>query len=96
MKISRQAWYQGCEREKRRAERVQRITREVTTLRLKQPRLGTRKLHYILQNTPEPMLHIGRDRLFTILRLAHLLVRPGGPTIKQQIVITVSIDIQTC
>ena len=76
MKISRQAWYQGCEREKRRAERVQRITREVTTLRLKQPRLGTRKLHHILQNTPEPVLHIGRDRLFTLLRLAHLLVHP--------------------
>jgi hypothetical protein len=49
MKISRQAWYPGCEREKHRAERVQRITREITMLRLKQSRLGTRKLHHILQ-----------------------------------------------
>lgn len=74
MKISRQAWYQGCQRERDKEERVQCIIQAVKTLRIEQPRLGTRKLHHLLRNNPEPMLHVGRDRLFSILRQARLLV----------------------
>ena len=38
------------------------------------PRLGTRKLHYILQEDLRGMgLKIGRDKLFSILKLEHLL-----------------------
>lgn len=42
-----------------------------------QPRIGTRKLHHLLQ---QPMLHLkikmGRDGLFDVLRQARLLVHP--------------------
>jgi transposase InsO family protein len=76
MKISRQAWYQGCQREQCKAERAQRITAEVKELRIKQPRLGARKLQNMLANRDDSPLYIGRDRLFTILRQARLLVRP--------------------
>jgi transposase InsO family protein len=39
------------------------------------PRLGTRKLHYLLHDELKE-LHIGRDRLFRILRANHLLINP--------------------
>lgn len=44
---------------------------------MQQPRLGTRKLHHILNGRPDTALHIGRDRLFTVLRQAGLLVCPA-------------------
>jgi putative transposase len=43
-------------------------------MRLWQPRLGTRKLHYLLQCQPLLELQVGRDRPFSILRERRLLV----------------------
>lgn len=40
------------------------------------PRLGTRKLHYILSDELKE-LQVGRDRLFRILRSNHLLISPA-------------------
>lgn len=76
MGISRQAWYQSLQRERDREKQAQRVVKQVTAIRLHQPRLGTRKLHYLLQQQPEPTLHVGRDRLFQILRCSRLLVVP--------------------
>lgn len=76
MGISRQAWYQSLQRERGRERQAQHIVEQVTSIRLHQPRLGTRKLHYLLRQQPEPALHVGRDRLFQILRGARLLVIP--------------------
>lgn len=76
MGISRQAWYQSLQRERGRAMQAQSIIEQVTAIRLQQPRLGTRKLHYLLRQSPEPALHVGRDRLFDILRCSRLLVMP--------------------
>ncbi len=47
----------------------------VQDIRLEMPRIGTRKLYYMLQ----PVLKekkVGRDRLFDILRANHLLIKP--------------------
>ncbi|SQA40501.1 transposase [Yersinia enterocolitica] len=66
MGISRQAWYQSLQRERRREIQAQNIIEQVTTIRLQQPRLGTRKLHDLLRQQAEPALHVGRDRLLTI------------------------------
>ena len=49
MGISRQAWYQSLQRERGRERQAQHIVEQVTTIRLHQPRLGTRKLHYLLR-----------------------------------------------
>ncbi|WP_425511039.1 IS3 family transposase [Yersinia canariae] len=76
MGISRQAWYQSLQREREREKQAQRVVEQVTAIRLHQPRLGTRKLHYLLWQRPEPALHVGRDRLFEILRCSRLLVQP--------------------
>ena len=76
MEISRQAWYQSLQRERGKAIQAQNIIGQVTAIRLQQPRLGTRKLHYLLRQSPEPALQVGRDRLFEILRCSRLLVMP--------------------
>ena len=39
------------------------------------PKLGTRKLYYILK-TELTLLNIGRDKLFRILRVNNLLIKP--------------------
>ncbi|MGB8928864.1 MAG: IS3 family transposase [Pantoea agglomerans] len=74
MGISRQAWYQGRHREDCKAEQIKRITDVVRDVRLRQPRLGTRKLYYLLHQRTDVVLHTGRDRLFKILKQARLLV----------------------
>lgn len=74
MGISRQAWYQSLQREAGKEEQARHLVEQVTAIRLHQPRLGTRKLHHLLRQRPEPALHVGRDRLFSILRCARLLV----------------------
>ena len=50
--------------------------RFVRQVRLRQPRVGTRKLHYLLQGQDDGGLKVGRDRLFQILAEHRLLVPP--------------------
>lgn len=52
------------------------IASYVKRLRLRQPRIGTRKLHYLLHCQPNNSLKVGRDRLFKILAEYRLLVLP--------------------
>ncbi len=56
----------------------QQILALVKEKRMKQPRLGTRKLHYLLQQERKSH-HVGRDKLFSILRANNLLVKPRKP-----------------
>lgn len=52
------------------------ILKEVEEIRSAMPRLGTRKLHYLLQGALQThAIHMGRDRLFDLLRDHGLLVR---------------------
>ena len=59
MGISRQAWYQSLQREAGKEEQARHLVEQVTAIRLHQPRLGTRKLHHLLRQRPEPALHVG-------------------------------------
>ncbi|PKA67760.1 transposase InsO family protein [Pseudomonas baetica] len=68
MGISRQAYYKrnrACDARARHAQEVMGFVREK---RLRQPRLGTRKLHNLMRTEPEMSVKVGRDRLFNILR----------------------------
>lgn len=76
MGISRQAWYQSRQREDKREKQARHVVEQVVGIRLHHPRLGTRKLHHLLHLRPEVASHVGRDRLFRILRCARLLVTP--------------------
>lgn len=49
----------------------------MVAIRLHHPRLGTRKLHHLLQLQPEVTSHVGRDKLFQILRIARLQIVAG-------------------
>ncbi|MFB0725533.1 IS3 family transposase, partial [Aeromonas salmonicida] len=59
--ISRQAYYKRNRVADVRHAQVVRFVRQV---RLRQPRVGTRKLHYLLQGQDDGGLKVGRDRLF--------------------------------
>jgi len=77
MGISRQAYYQGLERQDEVRQCNERVIELVRSKRLRQPRLGTRKLHHLLWSSFEyEGLKVGRDALFDILRQSHMLVPP--------------------
>lgn len=73
--ISRQAHYQGQQRQMQRVAEDQLIVELVQGIRQRHPRLGGRKLHHELQQ-PLAALGIarGRDALFDLLRAHNLLV----------------------
>ncbi|EKP0302619.1 IS3 family transposase [Aeromonas veronii] len=74
--ISRQAYYKRNRvADERHAQGLQ-VVRFVRQVRLRQPRVGTRKLHYLLQGQDDGGLKVGRDRLFQILAEHRLLVQP--------------------
>jgi putative transposase len=75
--MSRQAYYQGLRRQDQVRECNERVIELVRSKRLRQPRLGTRKLHHLLSDSfTSEGLKVGRDALFGILRQSHMLVAP--------------------
>jgi len=54
------------------ANKVVELVKEV---RIRMPRIGTRKLHYLLQPKLKD-LGVGRDRLFAILKANHMQIAP--------------------
>jgi transposase InsO family protein len=75
--MSRQAYYKQVRAERACRERDQQVMALVQETRRRQPRIGVRKLHYLLR---EPLaaagIKLGRDGLFRALKRAHLLVPP--------------------
>lgn len=75
--ISRQSIYQAEERIRTRRDRLKDVRPMVQDVRKDMPRLGTRKLYYLLKDEFEVKgLKLGRDALFDHLRSEHLLIRP--------------------
>lgn len=75
--ISRQAYYKRIHAEIGRAARNSVAQAMVQQVRLTQPKIGTRKLYYLLkQRLTQAGLKMGRDGLFDALRRAHMLVHP--------------------
>ena len=75
--ISRQAVYQAKQRAEFRASELAKIKPLVQTIRMQMPRLGTRKLYYLLKDDfVSRGVKIGRDALFDYLREEHMLIRP--------------------
>lgn len=77
MGMSRQAYYKGLACERQKLEQHATVIALVSQTRQRQPRVGTRKLHDMLQQPlHEAGVKIGRDGLFAVLREAHMLVAP--------------------
>lgn len=74
MGISRQAYYQCIQAETARGARNKRIVDFVQYQRLRQPRMGVRKLHHLLHEQMDATPKLGRDQLFDVLREQRLLV----------------------
>ncbi|MGS0743149.1 IS3 family transposase [Glaciimonas sp. GG7] len=75
--ISRQTYYKRIGAQVALAARNSTVQSMVTQVRLKQPRIGTRKLHYLLKDRiAEAGIKLGRDGLFRSLRMSHMLVKP--------------------
>ncbi len=75
MGMSRQAHYQGQQRHAQRGQRAETVVQLVQAQRLRQPRLGTRKLHHLLRQPLEQAgIALGRDAMFDVLRNARMLV----------------------
>ncbi len=74
MGISRQAYYKRNRAFDARVCQDQKVVDFVLEKRRRQPRLGARKLHYLMSTEAESVPCVGRDRLFAILREARELV----------------------
>lgn len=70
--ISRQAYYKQCVAAQKREQQAHQVLAFVQRERLLQPRIGTRKLHWLINTTTDCC--IGRDRLFDLLRTHRMLV----------------------
>lgn len=76
--MSRQAYYQHCATEASADKAQLQVLALVKQHRMVQPRVGTRKLHYLLKSSmAEHHIKMGRDGLFNLLRKARLLVLPS-------------------
>ena len=76
MGIGRQAFYKRDRVYRARMEQDQKLMQFVQEIRVRQPCLRTRKLHSMMyEKHDKPELHVGRDRLFEVLREHRQLVR---------------------
>jgi transposase InsO family protein len=74
--ISRQAYYQACQRQFQREAEDKLLLEMVRDIRKQQPRIGVRKLHHLLQKRmTQAGISRGRDALFDLLREHNLLVQ---------------------
>ena len=75
--FTRQAYYKAAACQRHKQQQHATVVELVKQTRQRQPRVGTRKLHHILQEPlQEAGIQIGRDALFDLLREKYLLVPP--------------------
>ncbi len=73
--ISRQRYYRQKWRMDKSRRRAAGAVELVRAVRMEMPRIGTRKLYHMLRPSLRE-LHVGRDRLFGILRANRMLIKP--------------------
>jgi putative transposase len=69
--LSKQAYYKTIKNDQEKEITWHFVKPKILEMRRKMPRLGTRKLHYLLG---EQAIDIGRDKLFSLLRKEDMLV----------------------
>lgn len=73
--IDRQVYYRKVRRKISKQSKAEQVVSMVIEIRKSMPRLGTRKLYYLLLEKLQS-ISIGRDKFFDILRANHLLIQP--------------------
>lgn len=75
--VSRQSLYAAGVRYRKRMEQMETVRRIVLGVRMRMPRLGTRKLYHLIEpELAEVGIKMGRDALFAYLRTQGMLVKP--------------------
>ncbi len=72
VKITRQAYYKQCQTQSCNEQYELIVLDFVREARMKQPRIGTRKLKYLAEAKG---IYVGRDKLFELLRRHRMLVK---------------------
>lgn len=73
--VSRQSYYRKKWRAAQIKDRATEVVESVEKIRAEMPRIGCRKLYYMLKPRMRS-LSVGRDKMFSILRANHMLVSP--------------------
>jgi putative transposase len=73
--ISRQSYYRAGWRTRHRREVASQVVTMVKEIRRDLPRVGTRKLYYMLRDSLSE-LGVGRDKLFAIINANNLSIKP--------------------
>lgn len=73
--VNRQVYYRQKRTTKKKQETAFKVIKMVMEVRQQMPRIGTRKLYYLLQDQLKD-LGVGRDKLFAILSANHMLIKP--------------------
>ena len=73
--IDRQVYYRKIKRRDKRQSNASKVVSMVLEIRQTMPRIGAKKLYYLLNNTLK-QLKIGRDKFISILRANYLLIIP--------------------
>jgi len=74
--VTRQAYYQSFYRDEFVEIEQELVIKEVISIRENHPRIGTRKLYIMMEQFMlDHQIKIGRDALFDLLSLHHLLIR---------------------
>ena len=73
--VSRQSYYRKKWRVSNGKERAKKVVESVEKIRAEMPRIGCRKLYHMLHAQMRDLL-VGRDKLFSILKANHMLVKP--------------------
>ena len=73
--ISRQVYYRSIRININTRKLIEKVLAMVREVRLQMPRIGARKLFYLLLDKLKP-LKVGRDRLFSILKANNMLIKP--------------------
>ena len=73
--VSRQVYYRSIRSKEKNQTKAETVVMLVANIRRDMPRIGFRKLYYLLYE-PLHELNIGRDKFLSILRANHLLVKP--------------------
>ena len=73
--MSRQVYYRSKKARLYKQNIAQQVVDLVREKRIRMPRLGTRKLYFLLEDQLKE-LKVGRDKLFRILKANHLLIVP--------------------
>jgi transposase InsO family protein len=73
--VSRQVYYRSKYSLSRRQAMAAKVVELVLSVRQQMPRIGTRKLYYLLQDQLSD-IGVGRDNLFAILKANHMQISP--------------------